>query len=768
MSDAGWINGGGEIGGLMVVNEYPPTECVKKRRIIPWKMEKELGQLIDKFGWDGNIWVTNFFKYTLNDKKQHTPEEWEWMESLMISEVMEVNPTAILSIGPLSTRFFTGNDRYDIETMNGVVHEFMGIPVIPCISILSALYSTDLYSMVVEAIKKTRWPDQNVITDPSALVWRKTGIDTVISHYTNGIAIDTETLKDGSTYMVQVATQGDEVCILYENDTYNIGRLKNFVEKDNVTTVMHNAMFDMEKLENIGIRPYKVRDTMVEAFLLQTYPLGLKNLAYHVGKWEMDEYKSVVGDLPDLSHVEVGKREKYAGDDPIATMRVYNHLQKRAEEIGYELMDSVEERDIMIMPMLMAMMKRGIKVNKKTFNDLEAELMVKSMELTEQMREMLGNPMFGAKKNQEFNPGSDKQVAEVLYGMLKLGIGKDIKKSRWGGSVNKNQLKKIEGDHPIVPLLQEYGETDTLIDSFLSVLPTKTGRDGRIHTSLQLVRVKHSGRISSSKPNLMAQPTRSEDGRRIRKGFVAEDGYMLVANDYSQVEMRLMAHLSQDKKMLTAYRDKKDIHSETAMAMFDIKDVEQVDELIHRYPAKRTGFGIINNISAEGLKRELLDGGAGDWDVKDCEDLLNRWFSIYSGVKSFMLQTQAEARRWGMVYDMWGRMELIPQVYSGQEYLREKGLRIAMNQKIQSGAQGIIKEAMVQLGGYWPEWAKKGWAYPILQIHDDLLWEVREDKMKKIIPTIRKVMENCVKLSVPLEVDTKFGLNWMEMKKWKV
>lgn len=772
MKDSGWIEGKGEKRGLMIVNEFPSDECVKKHRVMPWKFEKEMGQMLDKAGWRGPIWATNMFKYQLNDKKQHTPDEWDMMKSLMEEEVERVEPDVILSVGPLSTRMFTENERYDMETMNGVAHQWRGIKVVPCISILSALYSTDLYSMVVEAVKKaTKSDDDEMWKEPGGMEWRNTGIETVISHYVDGIAIDTETLKSGNTYMIQASTQEDEVCILYANDVYNVGRLKKFVEKNGVHTVMHNAMFDLGTLEQVGIRPSYIHDTMVMAFLLQTYPLGLKNLAYHIGKWVMDEYETVVGDLPDLSFVEEGKREKYAGDDPIATIRVFNHLRSRAKAEGYEKFWDVEQRDVGIMSMLMAMMKRGIKADVGRFKDMEAELWLKMQIMTEEMRELLGNPQFATGKKKEpwaeFNPGSDKQVAEILYKRLGLGRGKDIKKNKWGGSVDKNQLKKIEGEHPIVALLQEYGETDTILDSFATALPEKIGEDGRIHTSLQLVRVKHSGRISSSKPNLMAIPVRTEDGRRIRQCFVADDGYVLVGNDYSQVEMRLMAHLSQDPKMLDAYKNNKDIHSETAMAMFELPKLEMVDELKHRYPAKRTGFGIINNISAGGLKRELLDGGAGNWEEWECEELLNRWFSVYPGVKNFMLRTQAEARRWKKVYDMWGRMEYIPQVDSSQEYLKEKGLRIAMNQKIQSGAQGIIKEAMKNLREYWPEWVEKKWAYPILQIHDDLMWEIKEEKVEEIVPVIRHIMETPVKLSVPLKVDTKIGKNWMEMKKWK-
>lgn len=772
MSEAGWVDGNGELGGLMIVNEFPPAECVKKRRILPWKMEREMEQLLDKFGWDGPIWVTNFFKYTLNDKKQHTEDEWDMMSSLMEEEVKRIDPTVIMPIGPLPTRFFTGA-RYDINTMNGVVHQWNGIKVVPSISILSALYSTDLYSMVMEALEKINDDDmEEMWTPPSSLEWKKTGIDTVLSHYTDGIAIDTETLEDGSTYMIQVATQPEEVCIMYVDGTedYNINRLRQFVKKPNVWTVMHNAMFDLDKLKQVNIEPSHVHDTMILAFLLQTYPLGLKDLAYHINKWEMDEYLTVVGDLPDLSYVEKGKREKYAGDDPIATIRAYSHLKWRSKKEGYGSIWDVEQRDVKIMPMLMSMMERGIKADRGRFAKLESELWLKTMILTEEMREMLGNPMFPTGKKgvmTEFNPGSDKQVAEILYGKLGLGKGKDIKKNKWGGSVDKNQLKKIEDEHPVIKLLQEYSEVDTIIDSFATALPEKIKEDGRIHTSLQLVRVKHSGRISSSKPNLMAIPVRTEDGRRIRQCFVAEDGYVLVGNDYSQVEMRLMAHLSQDARMMKAYIEGKDIHSETAMAMFGLSDVSMVDELQHRYPAKRTGFGIINNISAGGLMRELLDGGAGAWEEWECEELLNKWFSVYPGVKNFMLQTQAEARRFKKVYDMWGRMEYIPQVNSSQEYLREKGLRIAMNQKIQSGAQGIIKEAMVNLGKVWPEWKEKKWAYPLMQIHDDLLWEIKEDRVDEIVPVIREIMETPVKLSIPLAVDTKIGKNWMEMKKWK-
>lgn len=767
----GWIEGKGEKRGLMIVNEFPSDECIKKNRVMPWKFEKEMGQMLDKMGWRGPIWVTNMFKYPLNDKKQHTSDEWEMMKSLMEEEVERVEPDVILSVGPLSTRMFTQNERYDIETMNGVVHQWNGVKVVPCINILSALYSTDLYSMVVEAVGKIVGDtDDEMWREPGEMEWRNTGIETVISHYDNGIAIDTETLKSGHTYMVQASTQEDEVCVLYASDTYNIGRLKKFVEKNGVHTIMHNAMFDLGTLEQVGIRPSYIHDTMVMAFLLQTYPLGLKNLAYHIGKWVMDEYETVVGELADLSFVEVGKREKYSGDDPIATIRAFNHLRDRAYEEGYEKFWDVEQRDIGLMPMLMEMMRRGIKANRERFKDMETELWLKMQILTEEMREMLGNPQFATGKKKEpwaeFNPGSDKQVAEILYKRLGLGRNKDIKKNKWGGSVDKNQLKKIEDEHPVVKLLQEYGETDTIMDSFATALPEKIEKDGRIHTSLQLVRVKHSGRISSSKPNLMAIPVRTEEGRHIRQCFEAEHGYVLVGNDYSQVEMRLMAHLSQDPKMLDAYRNNKDIHSETAMAMFGLPKLEMVDELKHRYPAKRTGFGIINNISAGGLKRELLDGGAGDWEEWECEELLAKWFSVYPGVKNFMLRTQAEARRWKKVYDMWGRMEYIPQVDSSQEYLREKGLRIAMNQKIQSGAQGIIKEAMVQLRPHWEEWKRKEWAFPLLQIHDDLMWEIKESKVGEVVPVIRRIMENSVKLSIPLKVDTKIGKNWMEMKKW--
>jgi len=283
-----------------------------------------------------------------------------------------------------------------------------------------------------------------------------------------------------------------------------------------------------------------------------------------------------------------------------------------------------------------------------------------------------------------------------------------------------------------------------------------------------MIRVKHSGRLASSNPNLMNQPTRTSDGQRIREAFVPEKGYGLWSFDYNQIEMRLMAHLSGDPTMCKAYIEGKDIHTETAMRIFGISKPEDVDEMKHRYPSKRTVFGIINNISAEGLARELVDGGAGIWTVDRCQELLNTWFKVYRGVRDFMMRVKSEARLHGVVYDMWGRMEYVPAVWACDDQMKEKALRVAINQKIQSGAQGIIKEAMGKfvVDGLMKNWEKWGWAYPLIQIHDDIVWEISKEADKEIPPMIKHIMENAVKISIPIKVGVKKSYeNWGKLEK---
>jgi len=313
-------------------------------------------------------------------------------------------------------------------------------------------------------------------------------------------------------------------------------------------------------------------------------------------------------------------------------------------------------------------------------------------------------------------------------------------------------------------MVLDWRSIDTLLDKYIRVLPRKIGADGRVHTKLSLARVPHSGRLASSNPNLLAQPVRTEDGARIRDGFVAEKGWKLVSFDYSQIEMRIMAHLSQDPSMLEIYKKGGDIHTETAREIFGVKEP---DDMKHRYPTKRINFGIIYGLTSMGLSRELMASGLPECTEDWCNRFIIQWFKLREGVKQFIDKTKNEARRFGYVQDMWGRKVLIPEVKSFFPYIREAGLRRAGNQPIQGGAQGVIKEAMRRL---WPlivEYRCEGVRIrPLLQIHDDLLFEMEEGDASIMAPIIQRVMETAVDLSVPMIVDAKIGDRWGSMKKY--
>ena len=216
--------------------------------------------------------------------------------------------------------------------------------------------------------------------------------------------------------------------------------------------------------------------------------------------------------------------------------------------------------------------------------------------------------------------------------------------------------------------------------------------------------------------------------------------------------------------MMDIFWRRADIHAETAAGMFEIP-VAQVEEMAHRYPAKRVGFGILNDISALGLQREFFTGGAGWWPEDKCQNLIDRWFKVYHRIRAKMDEYRTYARRHKCIRDMHGRRRWVPEVYSIHPYVVEAGLRQAANAPIQSGAQGIIKEAMVQLVPVYRGF--NGAVRPLIQIHDDLVWEIEEGLVEGVIPIIKSVMENAVKLSVPIEVDFKVGKRWGSMSKWR-
>jgi DNA polymerase-1 len=301
-------------------------------------------------------------------------------------------------------------------------------------------------------------------------------------------------------------------------------------------------------------------------------------------------------------------------------------------------------------------------------------------------------------------------------------------------------------------------------------MPGFAGPDGRVHPNFRVTRTA-TGRLSSSDPNIMAQPVRDTEGRQIREGFIAAPGHGLLAGDFSQIEMRVAAHAADDKVMCDMFRRGADIHTETACKVFGLQPHE-VDDTKHRYPCKRIGFGVLYGIGPAGLREQLQLAGLTDWTEADCERLIKSWFDVYKGIKGYMAGVHAHALRHGFVREpVLGRIRFVPGVWSASKKAREEALRQAGNAPVQMGAQSVIKVAMCQARPLYQAWNRQAGTpvvRPLIQIHDDLTFEIREDYLVPWMVVLKSVMETAVTLRVPVLVDFKQGTSWGKMDKVKL
>lgn len=646
-------------------------------------------------------------------------------------------------------------------------------------------------------------------------------------HTFASVAVDTETTWDGNPLCVQFSGKEGEAT-LYEcnNEIWMKGR-KQILEHPDLHTIMHNAMFDLEVLHQLDIHPAHIEDTMVMAYLLGDLPQGLKPLAYRLCGMDMKEYGEVIkgkgntkaqeylesasclewpdppqvlefkegiphvkkpqnigkkiqralndhrkapgslqerwkgmegtevvtlalGPLPgaDLRDVEEQEAITYACKDADATRRIYPILKHRIEDEGLQ---EAYEMDMGIIPMLLEMQRNGITVDKGALTKVGTTFERNMMDKERELQKTIGY---------HINPGSSQQVAEM---MDKRGIQGRKRRGKSGQqSTGVEILEPLRAEYPEIGLILDWRKYETLMSMFIDVIPKLVREDGKVHTTIKNTRTI-TGRLAMENPNLQQQPVRTEESRLIRNAFVASPGYGLASFDYSQIEMRVIAHESQDKEMIRIFLAGLGIHEETAAQMFHIP-VDQVEEMKHRYPAKRTGFGILYGISGQGLAIQMEAVGAKGWTAASCDDLIAAWFTVFWGVANWQEETKAHARRYGWVADMFGRRRLTPEVHSTNKKIREEGLRYAMNQPVQSGAQGVIKKAMVRL---WQELLTQlpvGIVRPLLQIHDDILIECKEGE-EWVLPIIQEMMETAVKLSIPTPVEPKIGERWGSMQK---
>jgi len=478
-----------------------------------------------------------------------------------------------------------------------------------------------------------------------------------------------------------------------------------------------------------------------------------------------DEVTAAFGPLREatLADIPVEDAVRYSARDADATIRVYPVLWERIRGLG---LDDTFWRDMRAMPMVVDMMGNGMPVDVRAFEQLSQYFEERKDAIQSTIQGMVGRYLAG----KAANPGSAVQMAEVIYDHLRLQDRGGKYKSKKGAKTRSTAddiLKRYIGLHPVVQEIIDWREYQSLKTKFADAVPKLVSPDGRVRSTIRMTRTT-TGRLSSSSPNLMAQPVRSDEGRKVRDCYVAGDEWEFLSGDYSQVEMRVAANGSKDERMMSIFWSREDIHSQTASWMFGVP-LEQLDEMKHRYPAKRVGFGILNLITAQGLHRELQVGGARGISESDCEEMIKSWFNIYSGVAAYMKANGEQAKRNGYVRDMWGRIRYIPGIRSVNRWARLEAERQAGNAPIQMGAQGIIKEAMGRLVPWYRTGEIKGSVKTLIQIHDDLVWEVREGMVPVVAPQIGRIMTTVSPpdFIIPLEVDFKHGKRWGSMEKLK-
>jgi DNA polymerase-1 len=417
------------------------------------------------------------------------------------------------------------------------------------------------------------------------------------------------------------------------------------------------------------------------------------------------------------------------------------------------------------MPLVLKMQRNGILIDKGHFAEFSEYLKGEEVKYTDEVEQLTGR---------RINLASPDQKADLLFRHLGIKPRFNLKVVPTGKRyvIDDEVLESLKDYHPSVRVMQQFNECNKLRTSFSDVLPGLAGPDGRIRGNIRTTRVV-SGRLSMTDPNLMAQPTRSDLGKKIRQGFRAPKGRKIGTIDLSQIQMRVVAHASGCINMIDTFLRNGDIHSENACRMFHLP-VEKLDKMKHRYPAKRVGFGVVFEITAMGLRDQLVIASdpkwtreerqayIDSWPEETCQRLIDDWYDANPEVREYMNGQHALARRFGMVWCMFGRHRLIPEVRSVHRWMVNEGLRAAGNHSIQAGEVGVMKLGMAEINDTID---RMGWdCMPLLQVHDELLFE-GDEGLPDYLREFQRIYANCCPLDVPIKSDWAVGERWGELEK---
>ena len=522
-------------------------------------------------------------------------------------------------------------------------------------------------------------------------------------------------------------------------------KFKSLLEDEKVCKLGQNLKYDMNVLGNYDIHMQGIQhDTMLASYVLDsTLRHNMDDLAIRHLSYSTIHYEDVAGKGAKqitFNQVEVETAAPYAAEDADITLRLHNTLWPQLEETK-SLEKVYKELELPLLPVLSRMERNGVLLDVIMLAKQSKQLTQRLKELELEIYEIAG---------EEFNIGSPKQLQVILFEKLELPI---ISKTPKGQpSTAESVLQELANDYPLPKLILEYRSLSKLKSTYTDKLPQQVEpTTGRVHTSYHQA-VAATGRLSSSDPNLQNIPVRTEEGRRIRQAFVAPSGYKMVAADYSQIELRIMAHLSGDKGLLDAFSQGLDVHSATAAEVFGVS----VDEVSkdQRRSAKAINFGLIYGMSAFGLAKQL------DISRPEAQEYVDLYFKRYPGVKEYMEQTKEKAKKDGFVETVFGRRLYLHEINAKNGMRRQYAERTAINAPMQGTAADIIKLAMINLDKKI-ETGKLDMRM-IMQVHDELIFEIKESQVDDAIKLITNEMEHAAKLSVPLVVDVGIGINWDE------
>ncbi|OTQ33514.1 DNA polymerase I [Gilliamella apicola] len=525
-----------------------------------------------------------------------------------------------------------------------------------------------------------------------------------------------------------------------------LAKLKPVLENPEIKKIAQNAKFDYSILANYGIKVSGIAfDTMLESYVLNSTErhdmdsmanryLNHKTITY-------DELTKVDKKKVTIDAIEVEKTTQYAAEDADITLQLHEKLWPELEK-DQELTKLFTDIEMPLAIVLAEMERTGVLVDAKQLNDYSIELTKQLMEIEAQLQSLAG---------EKFNPASPKQIQAILFDKHNLPV---LKKTPKGDpSTSEEVLSELANEYELPRMILFYRGLAKLKNTYTDKLPLMISPiDHRIHTNYNQIGTI-TGRLSSNDPNLQNIPVRNEEGRRIRQAFIAPKGCKIISADYSQIELRIMAHLSQDESLLNAFAHDKDIHRVTAGEILGKAESEVTNE--ERRRAKAVNFGLIYGMSAFGLSKQI------NIPRKEAQFYIDRYFERYPGVQQYMEQTRQLAAEQGYVETLSGRRLYLPKIRSTNGIEKRGAERAAINAPMQGTAADIIKTAMIKMS----EWIKNQSADNIkmvMQVHDELVFEVKDAFVEQYCTEIKKIMENCYQLSVPLKVDVGIGNNWDE------